>query len=100
MIVVMASRVLTFLKPWGIHSWLVSYDGPWDSGTGGLQHVEVGILAMENYSPGQTFFLSNLHVAGEAFVCDINTYINNKRHEVAHFIVAYGRHKRPMQTYL
>lgn len=56
--------VITFLKPWGKNSWLVTYDGPYNNTR--PAHVEVGEVNMQKYKPGFKFTLSNLHASGNA----------------------------------
>lgn len=80
--------VITFLKPWGKNSWLVTYDGPYNNAR--PAHVEVGEVNMQKYKAGFKFTLSNLHASGNAVMWDVDRLKNDKGQR-AHFTVYYGK---------
>lgn len=78
------NRSITFVKPWGMKSWLVNYNGPYLNSK--PPHVEV-----VNFIPNtnRSYRLTNLHLMGRnAVVWDVVGAKNNG--STAHFIVYYG----------
>lgn len=95
----MNNRSITFLEPWGQHSWKVKYDGPYENNR--IPHVELGSANMGSLKAGDVFPLVNLHATGSsqrgAVMWDVgsdeNKCINMRnpnRPCQAHFTVYFG----------
>lgn len=78
------TRQITFLEPWGRHSWKVQYDGPYDNDR--PPHVELGESNMNCVKAGDTFTLSNLHCSGNvakgAVMWDVGVANESSRYAV------------------
>ena len=96
----MSERSITFLEPWGQHSWKVKYDGPYENNR--IPHVELGSANMGSVKAGDVFPLVNIHATGRqeqgssqrgAVVWDVVGIINMRNPDrpcQAHFTVYFG----------
>ncbi len=83
-----AKPQVQFTGKWGAKSWKATHNLGALYGNDREPHVEVGVANMDKYAPGHVFFLSNLHVRGNAVMYDVDGCINGAHK--AHFTVYYG----------